>query len=214
MTSDEPVRPRRLQPRLPRDLEAITLHCLEKEPTRRYPSALALAEDLQRFREGKQVAARPVGAGARLARACRRRPLVALLLGLLTASLFGGLAGVTWKWLEANEQRDLANANARQADAEKQAALYQAYRARLAAAGAALSEPRRGRRRPPARGGPGGPARLGMAAPAQPARRQLVGDPVARRGQRHPDPRPGPAPGRDRDRRRPAPHGPGRRRAQ
>ncbi len=61
LTSDEPVRPRRLQPRLPRDLEAITLHCLEKEPTRRYPSALALAEDLQRFREGKQVAARPVG---------------------------------------------------------------------------------------------------------------------------------------------------------
>src|SRR5204863_482767 len=80
-----------------RDLEAITLHCLEKEPTRRYPSALALAEDLQRFREGRQVAARPVGAAARLARACRRRPLVALLLGLLTASLFGGLAGVTWK---------------------------------------------------------------------------------------------------------------------
>ena len=83
VTSDEPARPRRLQPRLPRDLEAITLHCLEKEPARRYPSALALAEDLQRFREGKQVAARPVGAAARLARACRRRPLVALLLGLL-----------------------------------------------------------------------------------------------------------------------------------
>jgi WD40 repeat protein len=132
VTSDEPVRPRRLQPRLPRDLEAITLHCLEKEPGRRYPTALALAEDLQRLREGKQVVARPVGAAARLTRACRRRPLVALLLTLLTASLFGGLAGVTWKWLEANEQRDRANA-------EKQAALYQTYRARLAAATAALS---------------------------------------------------------------------------
>ena len=46
VTDDEPVRPRRLQPHLPRDLEAITLHCLEKEPGRRYPSALALAEDL------------------------------------------------------------------------------------------------------------------------------------------------------------------------
>ena len=139
VTSDEPVRPRRLQPRLPRDLEAITLHCLEKQPTRRYPSALALADDLERFREGKQVAARPVGAGARLARACRRRPLVALLLGLLTASLFGGLAGVTWKWLEADEQRDLANSQARRADAEKQTALVQAYRARMSAATAALS---------------------------------------------------------------------------
>ena len=48
VTSDEPTRPRRLQPRLPRDLEAITLHCLEKEPRRRYPSALELADDLQR----------------------------------------------------------------------------------------------------------------------------------------------------------------------
>jgi WD40 repeat protein len=138
VTSDEPARPRRLQPRLPRDLEAITLHCLEKEPGHRYPTAQELAEDLRRFREGKQVVARPVGAMARLARACRRRPLVALLLALLTVSLFGGLGGVTWKWLEANEQRDRANANARQADAEKLAALYQAYRAGLAAASATL----------------------------------------------------------------------------
>src|SRR5262245_40282393 len=86
VTSDEPVRPRRLQPRVPRDLEAITLHCLEKEPTRRYASALALAEDLQRFREGKQVFARPVGVAARLARAGRRRPMVTLLLALLAVS--------------------------------------------------------------------------------------------------------------------------------
>ncbi len=139
VTSDEPLRPRRLQPRLPRDLEAITLHCLQKEPNRRYPSAAALAEDLERFREGKQVAARPVGSGARLARACRRRPLVALLLGLLTTSFFGGMAGVAWKWLEANEQRDLAKANERQANAEKGEALFQLYRARLAAAAMAIS---------------------------------------------------------------------------
>src|SRR5262249_51172586 len=82
VTSDEPVRPGRLQPRLPRDLEAITLHCLEKEPARRYPSAEALAEDLERFRERKQVVARPVGAAARLFRACRRRPVVASLVTL------------------------------------------------------------------------------------------------------------------------------------
>jgi eukaryotic-like serine/threonine-protein kinase len=136
--SDEPVRPRRLQPRLPRDLEAITLHCLEKEPGRRYPSALALAEDLERFRAGTQVVARPVGAAARLARAARRRPVIALLLALLAASLAAGVGGVTWKWLEADEQRDQATALAHQAGIEKQSALHQAYRARLAAAGAAL----------------------------------------------------------------------------
>jgi WD40 repeat protein len=138
VTSDEPARPRRLRPSIPRDLEAITLHCLEKVPSRRYASALALADDLRCFQDGRQVAARPVGAGSRLARACRRRPLVAALLGLLAATTLGGLAGVTWKWLEANEHRDRATANARRANDEKQAALYQAYRARLAAATAAL----------------------------------------------------------------------------
>src|SRR5262249_50422669 len=83
------------------------------------------------FREGKQVTARPVGAAARLARTCRRRPLVTLLLSLLTVTLFGGLAGVTWKWLDANEQRDRANDKTREA-------LVQAYRPRMAAAIAAL----------------------------------------------------------------------------
>jgi WD40 repeat protein/tRNA A-37 threonylcarbamoyl transferase component Bud32 len=137
--NDEPVRPRRLDPRLPRDLEAITLHCLEKEPARRYPGALALAEDLERFREGRQVLARPVGSVARLARACRRRPAITLLIILLAASLLGGLAGVTWKWREADEQRDRASALARQALDEKNEALFQTYRARIAAAVAALS---------------------------------------------------------------------------
>jgi eukaryotic-like serine/threonine-protein kinase len=136
VTSDEPVRPRRWQPRLPRDLEAITLHCLEKEPTRRYPSALALADDLQQFREGKPVAARPVGWGARLARACRRRPLVVLLLVLLTASLFGGLAGVARMWRkaesnlrEADRQRDEADRQRAAAEAAQAQAKGEANRA-------------------------------------------------------------------------------------
>ena len=74
VTSDEPVRPRRLQPRLPRDLEAITLHCLEKDPGGRYPSALALAEDLRRFRSREPIVARRVGWLERLALWVRRRP--------------------------------------------------------------------------------------------------------------------------------------------
>jgi WD40 repeat protein len=139
VANDEPVRPRRLQPGLPPDLEAITLHCLEKEPARRYHSALALAEDLERFQQGKQVIARPVAAAARLVRACRRRPLVACLLLLLAVSLFGGLAGVTWKWLEANEHAREAIFHARQAVDEKHESQFQTYRARIAAAAAALS---------------------------------------------------------------------------
>src|SRR5262249_40834525 len=50
----------------------------------------------------------------------------------------GGVGGVTWKWLEAERQRNRADAQTRQVDLEKEAALRQAYRARLAAASAAL----------------------------------------------------------------------------
>src|SRR5262249_51784823 len=48
VVSDEPVPPRRLQPKVPRDLETVCLTCLQKEPAKRYASAEALAEDLRR----------------------------------------------------------------------------------------------------------------------------------------------------------------------
>jgi hypothetical protein len=87
---DEPRPPRRLDERVPRDLETICLKATSKSPGRRYQTARELGDDLRRFLEGKPIKARPVGAGERLWRWCRRNPLAA---GVLLAVCLGSAAG-------------------------------------------------------------------------------------------------------------------------
>jgi WD40 repeat protein len=121
----EPVSPAQLQPRLPADLVTICLQCLRKEPGKRYADALALAEDLRRFRLGEPIRARPVRAPERLVRWARRRPVVAGLLLALTLAVTAGATGVLWQWGEAVQARRQAEANERTAnhfaEEEKQA---------------------------------------------------------------------------------------------
>jgi WD40 repeat protein len=83
----EPVPPRRLQPEVPRDLETICLKCLEKEPGRRYASALALADDLRRFLGDQPIKARRPSLGERWARWVRHHKVVAAALVVVTGTL-------------------------------------------------------------------------------------------------------------------------------
>src|SRR5262249_20197670 len=80
----------------PRDLETVCLKCLEKQPERRYASALELADDLGRFLDGKPIHARPVGLFERLRRLVVRRPFPVALGGLLAGAVVALATG--WLW--------------------------------------------------------------------------------------------------------------------
>jgi serine/threonine-protein kinase len=85
----DPVPPRQLNPGIPRDLETIALKCLEKNPDRRYRSAQALADELERYLEQRPILARPVSRTERAWRWCRRNPAgsLAITLTLLVATV-------------------------------------------------------------------------------------------------------------------------------
>ncbi len=93
----EPRPPSVSNPALDRDLETICLKCLEKEPSRRYGSAEALAEDLDRWLRHEPILARPASPLDRLSKWARRHPAVAVLLAGLVISVSLGFALTFWQ---------------------------------------------------------------------------------------------------------------------
>jgi tRNA A-37 threonylcarbamoyl transferase component Bud32 len=101
---DEPRPPRKLNDKVPRDLQTICLKCLQKDPKKRYPTAEALAEDLRRYLRGEAIAARPAGRVERALKWVRRRPAVATLLGVVVALLLAGSGVSTYFGIMAVER--------------------------------------------------------------------------------------------------------------
>src|SRR5437660_7688154 len=101
---------RSIVPDASRDLETICARCLERDPTLRYQSGAALAEDLERWLEGRPITARPISSSARLLRWSRRNPVLALSLA---ACLLFGAAVITrqiqsWKLKNKVRESELA----------------------------------------------------------------------------------------------------------
>jgi formylglycine-generating enzyme required for sulfatase activity len=105
----DPVPPRRLQPKVPRDLEIICLKCMHKEPRKRYASAAALADDLHRFLNREPILARPAPAWERAWKWARRRPTAAAVLGvwILVAAGVAGASVAYANYLQAVKAEDL-----------------------------------------------------------------------------------------------------------
>jgi serine/threonine protein kinase len=100
--SEEPLPPTRLRPEVPAELEAVCLKCLEKEPGRRFASALALAEDLRRYQAGEPISIGPFGAREWHARSARRAGYEIL------DALGAGASGVVYKARHLSLKRTVA----------------------------------------------------------------------------------------------------------
>jgi WD40 repeat protein len=134
----EPSRLGSIDTRFRGDVETIVAKALEKDRARRYPSAAELAADIRRYLSHEPIRARPPSALYQLGKFARRhKALVGGVAGVM-AALVAGLIGTGLFAAREAEQRGQAEHNARLANDEKQAARYETYRARVAAAVAAL----------------------------------------------------------------------------
>jgi WD40 repeat protein len=111
---EAPPAPRVFHKWADRELETICLKCMEKEPDRRYSSAQALAEDLERWMRHEPVLARPIGTIGRLKKWTQRNPRTAALLvlcGLAIVAFFVGQTVMSVRLHRANTRVEAANVN-------------------------------------------------------------------------------------------------------
>ncbi len=102
---DEPVRPRRLQPKLARDLETICLKCLAKQPSQRFATARELADDLKRYRNDEAILARPPRLSYRLAKFVHRHRHAVAAIATATSIVVALLLLASWLLLRDRTRR-------------------------------------------------------------------------------------------------------------
>ncbi len=119
----EPEPPSAINRRVDRDLQTVCLKCLEKDPERRYGSALELAEDLERWLRGEPIAACPSHPAGRAWRWCRRNPRMAVLFAATALLALFAAAGMAIA-MKAGQAADRMN---RDLLAQEQAARRQRY---------------------------------------------------------------------------------------
>lgn len=146
---EEPPPPSTRRPELSRDLDAIVLRCLRKDPAERYPDAASLRADLQRYLEGREVRARPQSGFDRLRARARRNPLLsgALLLGLGGCALAGlayGALALRAELAAWSQRREHARQRA-ELEAQRSRALSAADQGALARSGSQRVEAERAR---------------------------------------------------------------------
>lgn len=134
VVAGEPVALRQLRPAVPRDLETITLKCLENEQPRRYGSAQEVADELARWQRHEPILARASTPAVRLAKWVRRHPVVAALNAAVAVSLLGGLGATTWQWRRAEREATVAAGASITARASELTARRNAYAAEMAIA--------------------------------------------------------------------------------
>lgn len=128
-------------PGVPADLAAVCLHCLEKDPSRRYSSGGELAADLDRYLRGEPVGPNPLGPMARLLRRARRHPLLTAILGMLLVATLYSVAATLYAAVVSSARDRAEQAAIRAADfasrraADSVALQFDRYKAAVEGAG-------------------------------------------------------------------------------
>src|SRR5262249_54807641 len=143
---EEPPRPPRVNPEVPRDLETIVLKAIAKEPQQRYASAADLAEDLRRFLADRPVRARRASAAERLWRWARRNPALAAALGTAAGLLLTVAAVASVSAWRLGEEQEATSRQLDQTIKAQDQTKRELYRSRVAEARANRLSRRSGRR--------------------------------------------------------------------